>query len=65
MRGRLRDAALLIAGILSAFGFIGLLEITRPGLDGTPPATRRDATALFWTELETLPDRATFSIRKR
>ena len=43
----------LVAGLVAMCGIVVLLEWARPGLGNTPPNERRDATALFYTELET------------
>ena len=42
----------LVAGLLAMCVIVVLLEWARPGLGDTPPNERRDATALFYTELE-------------
>ena len=47
-----RQWYLLAIGLLAMCAFVLLLEWTRPGLGDDPPNERRDATALFYTELE-------------
>ena len=43
----------LVAGLVALCVIVALLEWVRPGLGDAPPNERRDATALFYTELET------------
>jgi len=42
----------LTLGLMAMSAMILLLEWTRPGLRDAVPEKRRDATALFYTELE-------------
>ena len=42
----------LVAGLVAMCVIVVLLEWGRPGLGNTPPDERRDATALFYTELQ-------------
>ncbi len=45
----------LAIGLLAMCALLAWLEWARPGLGETPPDERRDATPLFYTELDVDP----------
>ena len=52
MNHRHRQRYRLVAGLLSMCVLLVFLEWARPGLEQVPPNERRDATALFYTDLD-------------